>query len=129
MEKRRQVAEESKANRQKLAEEAAAIDDGDHAVLDDLLEKLRNGESAGRKARRNRSTVSRPPPPLALSADALLGTAPSGNDTVDIAKDMLARLKSDGFETVPPVSQSTSSSQTARRSRRRQESHSFDSIG
>lgn len=117
MEKRRQAAEDFKASRQKAAEEAPGQEHEDTSILDDLLEKLRNGDSVGRKARRTRpSTASRPGRPLNITTDALVGSG-SGNDTADIARDMLARLKSDGFSTLAPVSPTTLSA-TRRKSRK-----------
>lgn len=105
-EKRRQVAEQSRANRQKAAEEVAAQESEENSVLDDLLEKLRNGENVGRKARRMRpSAAVRPTASVAPSTDVLLGSASgTASDTADIAKGMLARLKSDGFDTTPLAS-------------------------
>lgn len=68
-------------------------------MLDDLLDKLRSGDAiAGRRTRRQRpGPASRTPGPLTL---------PIGGegDTADIAKDMLARLKSDGFDAKAPLS-------------------------
>ncbi|KAH9927040.1 hypothetical protein B0H21DRAFT_763729 [Amylocystis lapponica] len=105
-------------NRELITEGTADQDDEDTSVLDTLLEKLRNGDNVGRKSRRARSKGSRrstAPPPL--STDILLGPD-SGTDTADIARDMLARLKSDGFSTVTPVSP-TGPSATRRTRRRR----------
>lgn len=117
MEKRRQAAEEAKLNRQK-AKDAAASEDADNtAVLDTLLDKLRNGDNIGRKARRARpSTSSRPAAPLDLVAASMLAPG-TGNDTVDLARDMLARLKSDGFDALPATSPTAPTA--PRRSRRR----------
>ncbi|KAH9830929.1 uncharacterized protein C8Q71DRAFT_716099 [Rhodofomes roseus] len=123
-EKRRHAAEESKANRQKAIDDAAADESEDTAVLDNLLEKLRSGDTASRKARRTRpNTVARPAAPLSLDPEALLDVG-SGDATVDIAKDMLARLKSDGFSTHPSSPSSTTVNQ--RRSRRRLDAGSVD---
>lgn len=95
VEKRKQAAEEFRANRQKAVETSAE----DSAVLDNLLERLRNGENVGRRARR-----ARPPPPndnaSAIPAIAELqdDQEPEGsNDAADIARVMLARLQADGF--------------------------------
>lgn len=113
MEKRKQAAEEAKLNRERAKEAASAADENTD-VLDNLLEKLRNGDNIGRKARRARpSAASRPAAPLDLSAGAL------GNDTADLARDMLARLKSDGFDAGLPPTSPTSSTAPPRRSRRR----------
>ena len=116
MDKRKQAAETAKANREKAKEAAAAEEAENSSVLDTLLEKLRNGDNVGRKARRARPSASaRPSAPLNLTPDGLLA---SGNDTVDLARDMLARLKSDGFDTLIPSSP-TAKSMPNRRSRRR----------
>lgn len=119
-EKRKQAAEEARLNREK-AKEAAGQDDAENtAILDDLLEKLRNGDNVGKKARRTRPTpAARPAAPLDLSAAGLLA-ATRGNDTVDLAKDMLARLKSDGFNALGSTSPTSSTTPLPhRRSRRR----------
>lgn len=124
MEKRRQAAEESRAHRQRVADDSTVQENEDTSVLDNLLEKLRNGDNVGRKTRRTRpGIVSRVNAPLALNTEALLrpGTG-TGDDTVDIAKDMLARLKMDGFDALPPASPTSSSA--SRMSRRRQGSAS-----
>lgn len=114
-EKRKQAAVEMKANRDKARAEAAAQGNEDTSVLDTLLEKLRNGDSVGRK-RRARNSERRPAAPLELKAETLL-LADSGNDTVDLARDMLAQLKSDGFDALTPTS--PTSANAPRRSRRR----------
>lgn len=90
----------------------------DNAALDNLLEKLRNGDSVGRKARRTRkSTAPRAPSvPLTLNTEALLA-AKSGDDTVDIARDMLAKLKADGFDAITPSTPTASSMRRPRRKR------------
>ncbi|THG99732.1 hypothetical protein EW026_g2656 [Hermanssonia centrifuga] len=117
MEKRKQAAEEAKARRENAKAQAAVQDSEDTSILDNLLEKLRNGDSVGRKARRARpSTANRPVAvPLNLDANGLLA-AGTGNDTADLARDMLARLKSDGFDALP-VSPTTAN--PPRRTRRR----------
>ncbi|THH33008.1 hypothetical protein EUX98_g1231 [Antrodiella citrinella] len=114
MEKRRLIAEENKANRQKAQENAGAQDVEDTAALDSLLEQLRSGSAVGRRARRARPSISRAPLTLTTDAPAESNT---GNDTVDIARDMLARLKSDGFSAAIPISPTTA----PRRTRRREE--------
>lgn len=110
MEKRRQAMDEQRANRQKALDAAPPVEGDD--VLDNLLEKLRNGDTVGRRARRARpSAENRGVVPLTLT---LNGTTPS-DDTVDIARDMLARLQSDGF--VAPPTPTTSVAQRRRRRR------------
>ena len=118
VEKRRQAAEAAKANKLKAAENPEQTEE-DNAALDNLLEKLRNGDSVGRKARRSRkSTAPRTPAaPLTLNTDVLL-SAKSGDDTVDIARDMLAKLKADGFDALTP---STPTASSMRRTRRRRD--------
>ena len=124
VEKRRKAAEEAKANRQ-AKEVDSEKPDGDTSVLDNLLEKLRNGDSVGRKSRRNRANRK---PSASLQIDAVVAGSstlaseliPAGEDkTVDLARDMLARLKSDGFETFSPTSPTRPARSSMRRTRRR----------
>lgn len=115
MERRKQAAEELKASRERAKAEASTHEVEDTSILDNLLEKLRNGDSVGRK-RRTRNSERRPAAPLELSAESLLVSG-TGNDTADLARDMLARLKSDGFDAITPTS--PTSSTAPRRSRRR----------
>lgn len=110
VEKRRKAQEEVKLNRQKALDAAPPDDDSD--VLDTLLEKLRNGDAVGRRARRTRpGATTRPSAPLSLTLDSSLPTG----DTVDLARDMLARLQSDGFQM--PASPTVPVSQRRRRRR------------
>lgn len=68
-------------------------------MLDDLLDKLRSGDTiAGRRTRRQR-----PGPPSRTPGPITLPTGGEG-DAADIAKDMLARLQSDGFDAKVPLS-------------------------
>ena len=55
LKKRRQAAEEAKASRKKATEEAQSQEAEETAALDNLLEKLRNGDNVGRRTRRARS--------------------------------------------------------------------------
>ena len=76
-------------SRWKAQEEASESEDT--SVLDNLLEKLRSGENVGCRARRTR--------PSAASSSFTVDTT-SSVDKEDIAgqaRDMLARLQSDGF--------------------------------
>src|SRR5260221_7708350 len=121
LEKRRQAAEEAKANRKKAAEEAQGPEADETAALDNLLEKLRNGDNVGRRARRARPSAlstrepTLPPPPDKDTppASALGGT------TADIARGMLEQLKTNGFvsESFAPLSPTTSSAPRRRRLR------------
>ena len=119
IQKRKQAIEESKLTRQKAQEEAVANgtagpEDEDTSVLDNLLEKLRNGDTVGRRTRRARpSAENRPAMPTLLNTD---GNPGSGvDDTADIARDMLARLQSDGFQAFDANSTPTPRRQTRRR--------------
>jgi len=120
MQKRKQAMEESKITRQKAQEASSngtpGQEDEDTSVLDTLLEKLRNGDTVGRRAgRARRAAENRPAVPSSLTAD---GTpAPDANDTADIARDMLARLQSDGFQAFTPSSPTTGSRRQTRRRR------------
>ena len=120
MQKRKQAMEESKITRQKAQEASSngtpGQEDEDTSVLDTLLEKLRNGDTVGRRAgRARRAAENRPAVPSSLTAD---GTpAPDANDTADIARDMLARLQSDGFQAFTPSSPTTGPRRQTRRRR------------
>jgi cytokinesis protein len=85
----------------------------DVAALDNLLEKLRNGDVVGRRQRRSRRNAESNGPSETLSFD---GSTLATGETVEIARDMLAQLKSDGFETSTTA---TSPVVAARRRRRR----------
>ncbi len=129
MEKRKQAAEEAKATRQKAKQEAATQSTADTEALDSLLEKLRAGDGVGRKARRPRpSAGNKQPAPLTLDTQGLSDTGGS-SDPANLARDMLARLKSDGFEALTPSSPTAGpSTRASRRSRRRGESTTFKGI-
>ena len=95
LERRRQAQEDIKAARARNDE--AAETGNDTSVLDDLLNKLRNGDVVTRKSRRARPTANqRITGPLSPSLPN-----PENGDAVDIAKDMLEALKSDGFVATP----------------------------
>jgi len=117
-EKRRQYAEDAKVTRQKALDAASTLGSEDNQTLDKLLEQLSNGDAVGRWRRKARpSAESRPLIPSKLALD---GSLPGpGNDTADIARDMLARLQSDGFDTFAPSSPTTSQ----RRRRKRDTAH------
>lgn len=88
-ERRKQQAEDAKAARAK----AATVPTEDTTMLDSLLEKLRSGESVKVRTGKTRRGERQKPGPSPLSLpDAGVG------DTANIAKGMLAALKSDGFD-------------------------------
>ena len=109
-ERRKQQAEDAKAARAK----AATVATEDSTMLDSLLEKLRSGESVkGRTGKTRRAERQKPgPSPLSLP-DA------SAGDTADIAKGMLAALKSDGFDPVSTPMSPTSKTEPTRSRRTR----------
>lgn len=118
LEKRKQAQEENRINRQKALDSEPANEDSD--VLDALLQKLRNGDTVGRRTRRTRPSVDSRVVPLSFALEG----SPAGDTTADIARDMLAQLQSQGFVT------SASSSMVAasqRRRRRRTETASENS--
>jgi len=110
-EKRRIATEELRAARKKAQEEAS--ENEDTSVLDNLLEKLRSGENVGRRARRTR--------PSAASSTLTVDTVPSldTEDPAGVARDMLARLQSDGFVTLASASPKSNPYSSSRRNRRR----------
>lgn len=119
MQKRKQAMEESKITRQKAQEASASgtlgQEEEDTAALDTLLEKLRNGDTVGRRAGRARRAAENRPAVSTLNAD---GTpAPDANDTADVARDMLARLQSDGFQAFTPTLPTTGPRRQTRRRR------------
>ena len=122
LEKRRRAAEEAKASRKKATQEAQSQEAEETAALDNLLEKLRNGDNVGRRTRRARpSAISTREPTLPPPPDK--DTSPVsalGGTTADIARGMLEQLKSNGFvsETFALMSPATSSAPSAPRRRR-----------
>ncbi|KIJ37716.1 hypothetical protein M422DRAFT_177632 [Sphaerobolus stellatus SS14] len=100
VEKRKQQQEAFKASKMKAAETVAATTGEDAtqqtAALDNLIKMLSDGDNIAGKRLRRRAPP-RTPGPLALP---LAGEA----NAVDIAKDMLAQLRSDGFEPKEPTS-------------------------
>ena len=124
--KRRKAAEEAKVNRSMRSAETEKTGE-DNAVLDNLLEKLRKGDSVGRKSRKNRrangkSSVAAQTKEVDAEASTVsaLPPLPEGADkTVDLARDMLAALKSDGFETFSSTSSTPRPARSARRARQR----------
>ena len=122
MEKRKRAAEDAKSNRKKaMAEDTLAQEAEDTAVLDNLLEQLRNGNNVGRRARRARpsaiSTKEQPPPPP--DKDVSPPVSALGSTTADIARGMLEQLKTNGFvsESFVPTSPTTASVPKRRRLR------------
>lgn len=117
--RRKQAQEEMKANRDRAREAASPQDIEDTSALDNLLEKLRAGDSVGRRARRARPSrgagVEVPPvPTLILNPE----TMSPPKEAVDLAMDMLATLKSDGFVPTPTSPPSSSSALPTVRRRR-----------
>jgi cytokinesis protein len=120
VQKRKQAAEDAKANRKKVTEEALAQEAEETAALDNLLEKLRNGDNVGRRARRPRPSVASAREPTLLSLpdkDKDLPPIALGGTTADIARGMLEQLKTNGFvsETFAPLSPTIASSAPKRR--------------
>jgi cytokinesis protein len=124
LERRRQAAEDAKASRKKATAEAQAQEAEETAALDNLLEKLRNGDNVGRRTRRARPSASAistreptlPPPPDKETPPV----STLGGTTADIARGMLEQLKTNGFvsETFAPLSPTKSSAPSAPRRRR-----------
>jgi cytokinesis protein len=121
MQKRKQAMEESKITRQKAQEASAngmpGQQEEDTAALDTLLEKLRNGDTVGRRAGRARRAGAENQPAISLILSADGTPVPDANDTADIARDMLARLQSDGFQAFTPTSPTTGPKRQTRRRR------------
>jgi len=107
LERRKQTLEANRSNRQK--EKSANMDEDDGA-LERLLADLRNGETITRKARRRRPGGS-----AAATSTLELDLTVTSNDTSFNARDMLARLQSDGF--VAPPSPTSNAHQRRRRRR------------
>lgn len=108
MERRKQAMAETRAQRQNV-EQASVTDTEDNAVLDNLLEKLRIGDSIIRKDRKARKSDVRSP---------LVNTA-AMTEPGDRAKDMLAQLKADGFIVSTSDSSTTATTTSRRRARKR----------
>jgi len=120
LEKRRQAAEEAKTSRRKATEDAMAQEAEETAALDNLLEKLRNGDNVGRRARRTRpSAISTREPTLPLPDQDTPPASALGGTTADIARGMLEQLKTNGFvsETFAPMSPTITSAPRRRRLR------------
>jgi cytokinesis protein len=79
-------------------------------ALEKLLTNLRNGDTISRKARRRRPA---PENQLASAPLNLDGSTPS-----NVARDMLARLQSDGFEAIPSPIVTTQHRRRRRRTER-----------
>ncbi|KAF8498252.1 hypothetical protein F5888DRAFT_1889356, partial [Russula emetica] len=113
------------ANRKKAAEEALAQEAEETAALDNLLEKLRNGDNVGRRLRRARPSavsMSMRELPLLQLPDKNKDLPPVsalGATTADIARGMLEQLKTNSFvsETFMPLSPTTPSAPRRRRLR------------
>ena len=120
LEKRKQAAEEAKANRKKAAEVSQTQEAEETAALDNLLEKLRNGDNVGRRARRTRpSAISTREPTLPPPDNDTPPVSTLGGTTADIARGMLEQLKTNGFvsDTFSPLSPTMPSAPRRRRLR------------
>jgi cytokinesis protein len=108
-----------------VTEDALAQEAEETAALDNLLEKLRNGDNVGRRARRARpsaaSISTREPSSLQLpdKGKDLSPVSALGSTTADIARGMLEQLKTNGFvsETFTPLSPTTTPAPKRRRLR------------
>ena len=97
VEKRKQMLAETREKRQNQRETGPQEEDS--AVLDNLLVKLRNGDTVNRRSRKTRNKPDwRPAVPL-LNADTVIAQS----DTADMARNMLAQLQADGFTAPSPV--------------------------
>lgn len=114
--KRRQYVDELRATR---AQNASNMPEG-HARedMDTLLDKLRAGDSVGKKNRRNRGAAGRQS--ISIAPRIAPQVTGGSGEAADIAKDMLAALKKDGL-TSPSATPNVPSSQVTkpRRSRLR----------
>lgn len=112
-----------KATRDRAREAATPGDLEDTSALDDLMNKLRAGDSVGRRTRRarpSRSGSNAVAPSLSVNPETLPSPHLGGVDAADLAIDMLATLKSDGFVPTPTSPTGSSSAlPTARRRRLR----------
>ena len=111
IERRRRAAEEARATREATVTKGSSTETA-REDMDTLLAKLRAGDSVGRKTR-NRSKLSAP----AKSRTSVTtvpevmeeGEDKKDSDAADIAKNMLAALKMEGFTTsAAPAASSTS---------------------
>ncbi|KIJ69530.1 hypothetical protein HYDPIDRAFT_106175 [Hydnomerulius pinastri MD-312] len=114
MEKRKEAMAQSRAHRQNAAQQEAGPPEEDNAVLDNLLEQLRNGDTVGRRTRR-----ARPSRPDGKPAVPLIDTS-AITDTGNLAQNMLAALQAGGFGAgIALPSSPTTSIAPRRRARRR----------
>jgi cytokinesis protein len=103
-----------------VSEETQAQEAEETAALDNLLEKLRNGDNVGRRARRARPSVISTREPTLPSPDNDMPPASAlGGTTADIARGMLEQLKTNGFvsDTFAPLSPTIPSAPRRRRLR------------
>ncbi|KAH8980827.1 hypothetical protein EDB86DRAFT_505043 [Lactarius hatsudake] len=123
MERRKQAAEDARSNRKRVTEDALAQEAEETAALDNLLEKLRNGDNIGRRARRARPSAISTREPALPPSDKEASSPPvsvlGGSTAADIARGMLEQLKTNGFvsESLGPVSPTTASAPRRRRLR------------
>lgn len=132
-EKRKKAAEEMREQRNKKTDYSfTAQEGGDTAALDNLLEKLRNGDSIGRRRNKGRAGRRAPQAPAAdvppvpkdeVNERAVFTPTNGAENAADLARDMLARLQSDGFNAFTPT---PTQSRPPRRPRRRREAGNSD---
>lgn len=121
---RRKAEEEAKLN--KSAMKIDLTDAKATSELDDLLKKINEGVIIGKHSRRNRRAKGKPGTSLRVNVDGAsaggerleIVPLPVGDKTADLARDMLAALKSDGFEAFTPTT-SKFDRDTRRKSRKR----------
>jgi cytokinesis protein len=97
----------------------------DTSVLDSLLEKLRNGDTVGRRARRPRPSAENSNSNVSVD----ISLPRPAIDTADVARDMLARLQSNGFTAATVPTSPTNTSFAPRRRRRRLDLDSISNVG
>ncbi|EJU05761.1 hypothetical protein DACRYDRAFT_62419 [Dacryopinax primogenitus] len=117
LERRKLAVQQARQARQQ-ANEAIEDESADTTVLDSLLEKLRNGDTISRKSRRRQQSDQKQyDPPLSPTFEGA-----SDGDAVELASNMLAQLKQDGFTPSTPIS--ARPERASRRSRLRTKTNS-----
>lgn len=113
LERRKLAIEETRANRQRELETSAP--DEDDNALERLIENLRNGDTITRKARRRRPGAEKD---STMTGNLTLDLLRPADDPTMVARDMLARLQSDGFVAPPSPTMSTHQRRRRRRTER-----------